>query len=177
MQTVLDSLFIGRIVQQRHLKKIYKCLCKIPLFKEVVKRTIKSGIEVGLRFLMEVIGQLIKEIKENKEILALTAKFSAKCVARNVILKRAVACGIHGMCSFNVVPALTDAAQTGLEQTGYETVGKGIGLVGNLSTGACAGLMVGGIPGMSIGILGGLATWILGESVSKGLDNAISAIP
>lgn len=171
--SVLESLSIHHIVPEGSLWTIYTHLRRFPHFKTAVNSAIKSGIEEGMRCLKGIMKQLVKEIRENKKVITLITKICAKSVARDIILKRAVAYGIKaGSYGTNVAGLVVDGTQAVLEQAGYEAAGEKVGLFGNVAIGCCAGSMC-GVAGIPIGGLIGLGMYVAGQSVSKGLNKVL----
>ena len=170
-----------------NLRIIYNRLRNNSLFRNAVRRAVRSGIEVGLRYLKDVKQQLIKECRENTELIGALAKISFKAITKNAMLnaggKQAIKCGItkagsHGiktaMKVTNPAGIIVDVTQAGLELAGYKKEGKAVGLLGNLGTGACTGFMVAGPVGATIGACASLGTWIVAEAAGNALETTLS---
>ena len=69
---------------------------------------------------------------------------------------------------------VADLAQFGLEATGHKSIGKKVGLWGNIGTGAGTGAVIGGPLGATVGALVGLGTWIIGEGVGRAVEKTLS---
>jgi hypothetical protein len=68
----------------------------------------------------------------------------------------------------------TGIAQAGLEEMGYNRVGKTVGATGSMAGGAMVGFAA-GPAGVAVGAAAGAGVWILGEIVGRLVDRAFGA--
>ena len=151
-----------------------------PEWRNIASGAIRNGVAWGLQRLEEVRDTIIEVCQENKELTLVLAKLggktaagaAAKFGAKQLIKvgtrtaaksmgKTALKCVVK--VAWNPYAVASDLAQGALEIGGQRELGKGVGVVGNIGSGAVLGAMVGGPPGAAIGILFGGVQWLTGE--------------
>lgn len=156
-------------------------------WRQLVAKTLVKGTEWGIARVTEMKDTIVEVCKANSKFMKQLSKFGVKSTLRlgvemgtKIVAKRmVVTAGKTGVkAAFktvaNPVGILSDVGQAYFEATGREELGKNIGKVGNVTSGAMMGFAVGGPVGAAVGASVGGLLWVTGEVAGKLFDRAIS---
>ena len=166
---------------------LYECLRSFQPFMEVVNTAITRDVRKALRLLRRIRTEVTRFCRRNRYLMTKLTKLALTTTAREVVIrggvKQAIKYGVaeagqqvvqRAMKIANPASLVADLAQTGLEIAGHEEVAKGVGVSGNVITGAVSGAMIGGPVGFAVGALGGFLTWGVGEVTSEVVKSMLS---